>query len=79
MELFSGNKNKVIVSRDNVAEFMRGFPCSGLCSGGARHYWFEFDDTGLVDTDVPEHEDGAGALALSQDAQKFWAENTGEK
>ena len=73
MELFSGNKNKVIVSNEEVKEFMRSFPCSGLNEN--RHYWFEFDSSGLVDTDVPEHSDGAGALALSQDAQEFWLDN----
>ena len=70
MEIFSGNKRKVIVSREDAREFMSRFPCSGLDS--TRHYWFEFDERGdLVDTDVPEHSDGPGALALSQDAQAF--------
>lgn len=78
MELFSGNKNKVIVSRDEVADFIKTFPDSKLCSGGPRHYWFEFDKNGdLIDTDIPEHEDGAGAVALSQDALLFWADSHG--
>jgi hypothetical protein len=74
MEIFSGNKNKVIVSRDEVREFMASYPCSGLDSD--RAYWFEFESNGdLVDTDVPEHSDGPGALALSKDAQRFWEDN----
>ena len=69
MEIFNGNTRKVIVSRDEVLEFMRTFPCSGLRE---RSYWFEFDANGdLIDTDVPEHDDGAGALALSSDALDF--------
>lgn len=69
MELFSGNKRKVIVSREEVREFNRHWPCSELRD---RSYWFEFAENGdLVDTDVPEHDDGSAAVALSQDAQRF--------
>lgn len=74
MELFSGNKRKrkVIVSREEVNAFRARFPCSGLHD---RSYWFEFDDRGdLIATDVPEHGDGPGALALSQDAAEFLGE-----
>jgi hypothetical protein len=61
---------KVIVSREAVASFNRGWPCSELSA--KRHYWFEFDASGdLVDTDAPEHSDGAAALAMSQDCQRF--------
>jgi hypothetical protein len=68
-EIFSSNKRKVIFSRDEVCEFRERFPCSGLRD---RAYWFEFDARGdLVDTDVPEHDDGAGASALSEDAREF--------
>ena len=74
MELFSGNKNKVIVSREEIAAFNATWPCSPLSAD--RHYWFEFEANGdLVDTDVPEHQDGAAALALSHDAQEFWQSN----
>lgn len=60
---------KVIVSRTEVIDFMRTFPCSGLRE---RAYWFEFDENGdLIDTDIPEHDDGPGAVALSQDAFAF--------
>jgi hypothetical protein len=73
MELFSGNKRKVIVSREEVAEFNRHWPCSELSSN--RHYWFEFDTNGdLIDTDVPEHSDGAAASALADDAKTFLEE-----
>lgn len=72
MELFSGNPRKVIVSVEEVREFMRRFPCSGLRE---RSYWFEFAENGdLIDTDVPEHDDGPGALALALDAAEFLGE-----
>ncbi len=54
-----------------VRIFRLQFPCSGLRD---RAYWFEFDSRGdLVDTDVPEHDDGPGAVALSYDAQAWLA------
>lgn len=71
MELFN-NTRKVIVSREEVADFRSKFPCSGLRD---RSYWFEFGDNGdLVDTDVPEHDDGPGAAALADDAKAFLLE-----
>jgi hypothetical protein len=70
MELFSGNKMKVICSRDDVAEFNAKWPGSKLRSN--RAYWFEFDgDYNLVDTDAPNEDDGPELLALSQDAEQF--------
>ena len=69
MKLFSGNKRKVIVSREEVYQFRQSWPCSNLCD---RSYWFEFAANGdLVDTDVPEQDDGAGAAALADDAKAF--------
>ena len=69
MKLFSGNKRKVIVSREEVALFRQGWPCSNLRD---RSYWFEFATNGdLIDTDVPEHDDGPGAAALADDAKAF--------
>ena len=69
MRIFSGNNRKVIVSREEVARFILSFPCSGL---RPRSYWFEFDENGdLIDTDVPEHDDGPGASALADDAKQF--------
>jgi len=66
------NTRKVIVSREEVARFCASFPCSGLRD---RSYWFEFDDDGdLVDTDVPQHDDGVGAAALADDAKAFLIE-----
>jgi hypothetical protein len=66
---FSGNARKVIVSTDGVAAFNATWPCSTLRS---RSYWFEFDDSGdLVDSDVPEHDDGPAAVAMADDC-KAW-------
>lgn len=66
-------KRKVIVERYEVALFREGFPSSGLQN---RSYWFEFDDEGnLVDSDVPEQDDGDGATTLSHHAQRFLEEH----
>lgn len=60
----------VIVSRDAVASFNRGWPCSTLRS--TRAYWFEFDECGdLIDTDCPEQDDGPAASAMSDDCKAF--------
>lgn len=74
MKLFSGNKNKVIVSRSEVALFRAGWPCCELTD---RSYWFEFDPKNgdLIDHNVPEHSDGPEAQALSRHAQEFWEAN----
>lgn len=62
--------NKVRVSREEVAAFNNRWPGSNLRS--TRAYWFEFDNNrDLVDTDVPQHDDGPAALALSQDCERF--------
>jgi len=61
---------KVRVSKEGVAAFNAQWPCSELDSG--RAYWFEFDsDANLIDSDVPEHSDGAAALAMSQDCERW--------
>ena len=63
--------HKVFVSRDDVASFNRQWPCSELRS--SRAYWFEFDEQGdLIDTDVPEHDDGRAASALCDDCHDYW-------
>lgn len=68
MKLFG--KNKVIVSRAEVDAFNARWPCSELRD---RSYWFEFESNGdLVDTDVPEQDDGSAARALCDDAKEFW-------
>lgn len=68
MRLWNGTR-KVIVPREEVEEFNDSWPGSNLRN---RSYWFEFDENGdLVDTDVPEQDDGSAAAALSQDAQEF--------
>lgn len=73
MFIFSGNARKVIVPNEEVRVFNRGWPCSEL--SGDRHYWFEFDEDGdLVDTDVPEHSDGAAASAMADDCRTFLME-----
>lgn len=65
--------SKVRISREGVAVFNAYWPCSKLRP--TRAYWFEFDDDGnLVDTDVPEHDDGPEATALSHDCQE-WLES----
>lgn len=62
--------NKIGFSGAEVVDFMRTFPCSGLRE---RSYWFEFDSEGnLIDTDVPEHDDGPGATALCEQAHEYW-------
>jgi hypothetical protein len=69
MEIWNNNSRKVIVSREEVAQFNAQWPCSSLRD---RSYWFEFEVNGdLVDTDVPEQDDGSAALALSKDCQRF--------
>lgn len=61
---------KVIVSRGEVANFNSRWPCSSLRE--SRAYWFEFDASGdLVDTDVPEQDDGPAAAALADDCKAF--------
>ena len=65
---------KIRFSCREVGDFNDTWPCSELRS---RSYWFEFEKSNgdLVDTDVPEQDDGSAALALSQDAWKFYEEN----
>lgn len=53
--------------------FNASWPCSGL--RGTRAYWFEFDSNGdLIDTDVPEQDDGSAAQAMVDDC-KAWLFN----
>lgn len=60
---------KVIFSRDEVDAFRATWPG---CKLQSRSYWFEFDAQGdLIDTDVPEQDDGPESVALSDDA-KDW-------
>lgn len=68
--IWNETSRKVIVSRDEVANFNRKWPCSELRS--SRAYWFEFDEQGdLIDTDVPEQDDGSAASAMSDDCKAF--------
>lgn len=69
--------NKVRFTREEVDVFRKSWPG---CNLESRSYWFEFASNGdLIDTDVPEHSDGTAALALSQDAQRYWEDNRDEK
>jgi hypothetical protein len=64
------SSRKVRVSREGVAVFNRKWPCSELRS--TRSYWFEFAANGdLVDTDVPEQDDGGAAAAMADDCKAF--------
>lgn len=61
----------VCVSGDDVDKFKRRFPCSGLPDAPIS---FEFDrrNGDLVDIRCRKaYQDGAGILALSQDAQQY--------
>lgn len=63
-------KRKVRFSREAVRLFHRHWPAHGMSED--RSYWFEFDASGdLVDTDVPEHSDGAAAAALADEAREY--------
>lgn len=63
-------RNKVFVSRQEIASFNSQWPCSKLRS--TRSYWFEFDDRGdLVDTDCPEQDDSSAASAMADDCRDF--------
>ena len=66
---------KVRVSAEGIAAFNARWPCSELRS--TRSYWFEFSADGdLIDTDQPEQDDGAAALALIEDCKTWLFENT---
>ena len=62
--------HKVFVTSYEVAAFNRTWPCSELRS--TRSYWFEFDAIGdLVDTDLPEQDDGSAASAMASDCRAY--------
>ena len=65
-----GADYRVTVSANDVAEWKRYWPCSGIPS---RSLSFTFDKRNgdLVDTDAPESADGAALVALSHDAQTY--------
>ncbi len=61
---------KVRVSRVGVAVFNASWPGSDLRA--SRSYWFQFASNGdLIDSDVPQQDDGEAAAALSRDAQEW--------
>lgn len=75
LSIFSGNRRKVIVSREGVASFNRAWPCSELRA--TRSYWFEFDRNGdLIDSDLPHTDDGAAASAMADDCKAFLEDGT---
>ncbi|WP_425962623.1 hypothetical protein [Rhizobium nepotum] len=71
MPTITGPMNrKVIVSRNEIASFNSQWPCSELRS--SRAYWFEFDTDGdLIDTDVPQQDDGSAASAMADDCRAY--------
>lgn len=61
---------KVFIPREYVARFNAIWPCSELRA--TRDYWFEFDrDGALIDSDVPQHDDGAAASAMADDCRAW--------
>lgn len=73
--IWNKTSRKVIVSREEVANFNSRWPCSELRS--ERAYWFEFASNGdLIDTDVPEQDDGSAATAMAADCQAFLFDGT---
>jgi len=66
---------KVIVSRTEVRLFNAKWPCSSL--RGERGYWFEFASNGdLIDTDVPQQDDGPAAAAMADDCKAWLDDDT---
>ena len=60
---------KVRFSRKEISAFNAQWPGSTL---RYRSYWFEFDCRGdLVDTDVPEQDDGPASAAIADDARTW--------
>lgn len=66
--------NKIRVTREGVAAFNARWPCSELRA--SRSYWFEFDAEGdLIDSDVPESDDGGAASAMAEDCRAYLFED----
>ena len=71
MKLIRGEYfSTVTVSRHEVEEFRRQWPCSGL---PAQAMWFRFTTNGdLVDMSFNHHDEEGGAMgALIQDAREY--------
>lgn len=64
-----GSCFRVTVSADEVYEWSKRWPCSGL--HGAISFTFDKRNGDLVDVAHPGSEDGAALVALSQDAQRY--------
>lgn len=64
---------KAGTTRAGTALFNASWPVSTLRD---RAYWFEFDaDGNLIDTDVPQHDDGPAASALADDMKAYILDN----
>jgi hypothetical protein len=71
MKLFPlGCERQVRVTRNEVGNFNARWPCSELRA--TRSYWFQFGNNGdLIDTDVPEQDNGSAASAMVADCKEF--------
>jgi hypothetical protein len=67
-----GSLFRVTVSEDEVRSWKRRWPASGLKNKGYS-FVFEKENGDLVDTSVGSSDDGAAAVAMSEDAQE-WGE-----
>lgn len=70
-----GSEFRVTVSRDEVADFKRRWPNSGLPTR-AVSFTYDKENGDLVDL-APFEMDGEASLALSEDAQKYGEKKLG--
>ena len=69
-QIYEVSKNKILVTRLGIGIFNGRWPDSNLRS--ERHYWFEFSENeDLIDTDVPDQDDGPAAKALVEDCREY--------
>ena len=66
-----GSLYRVTVSADEVYDFKKTWPCSGLSSSHGISFVFDKRNGDLVEVYHPGSEDGSALLALSQDAQAY--------
>lgn len=66
-----GSEFRVTVSANEVYEFRRRWPCSGLSTEHGVSFTFDKRNGDLVDVHHPGSEDGPALVALSQDAQAY--------
>lgn len=65
-----GSFIRVTMSANEVQDWKRYWPCSGLPSRGVS-FTFDRRNWDLVDTNVSQDADGPATVALSHDAQKY--------